>query len=311
MTSSSVPVPGAGHRFALALLLLAACHAAGGVGLQPPSPLWGGLESGRYRVGLSLLFERDTTRPALGPDSAPPPGRPMQIVVWYPAGAAGDRPVTLRQYIELSAGALGPDSATAERRRRLVEGFASEPRSNGIAQSAVDSLLGTPMGAVVDAPPAGGRFPLLVFLHASPWGASVMSEYLASHGFVVAAIESKGAREAPYRLSRANLDAMVRDAGFTVTRMRREPFVGELLGIIGMSNGAIAAVALQLGGIVPQAVVSLDGGIGEQAGGSYLGSVSGAVATRFTVPLLHLYTPDNRYLDFQYLRSYQAAPRTM
>lgn len=138
-----------------------------------------------------------------------------------------------------------------------------------------------------------------------------MSEYLASHGFVVAAIESKGARDAPYRLSRENLDAMVQDAVFTIDHMRHESYVSRQLGIIGMSNGAIAAVALQVAGILPQAVVSLDGGIGERAGGTYLSERSRGTPAMFTVPLLHLYTPDNPSLDLQYIRSYVAAPRVL
>ncbi len=56
-----------------------------------------------------------------------------------------------------------------------------------------------------------------------------MSEYLASHGFVVGAIESKGVRQVAYRLNRENLDAMTHDASFVIARMRREAFVGSAL----------------------------------------------------------------------------------
>lgn len=235
----------------------------------------------------------------------------MQIVIWYPASAASREPVTFRDYVALSAGALGLQAATADRRRQLIETFAAGPSSHGISRAAIDSVLGTTMRAQLDAPRAAGRFPLVVFLHTSPWGASVMSEYLASHGFVVAAIESKGARDAAYRLSRENLDAMVLDAAFTVARMRREPNVGPQLGVIGMSNGSIAALALQLAGTVPGAVVSLDGGIGERAGGTYLGERLRTASTSISVPLLHLYSPDNPHLDFQYLRSYESSPRML
>jgi hypothetical protein len=150
------------HRLLLAgLLLLSACHSGRAPEPETPSPIWGNLETGSYRVGLSVLFARDTTRPGLALDSTsiPQPGRPMQIV--------------------------------------------------------------------------------------------------------------------------------------------------------GMSNGSIAAMALQLSGLVPEAVVSLDGGIGEGAGGTYLGERSQGVPTRFTVPLLHLYGPDNPHLDFQYLRSYEASERLL
>jgi hypothetical protein len=93
--------------------------------------------------------------------------------------------------------------------------------------------------------------------------------------------------------------------------MQRAPNVDDRLGIIGMSNGSIAAMALQLTGTVPRAVVSLDGGIGEGAGGRYLRERTGGDSTRLSVPLLHLYSPDNRFLDFSYLRSYVASDRTL
>jgi hypothetical protein len=235
----------------------------------------------------------------------------MQIVVWYPAVEATARPVLLQDYVEMSAGRLGPDQVRPGSRRAVLDAFASDPLSNGVTQARVDSVLQTRMAGSLGARRAEGRFPLLVFLHATPWGASIMSEYLASHGFVVAAIESKGARTAAYRLSRENLDAMVADAAFVITRMRREPDVDDRLGIIGMSNGSIAALGLQLTGPLPRAVVSLDGGIGEGAGGTYLRERSAGDSTRLTVPLLHLYSPDNPHLDFRYVRSYVASERAL
>ncbi|NOT09757.1 MAG: hypothetical protein HOP28_16310 [Gemmatimonadales bacterium] len=299
------------RRLTLVCLLVSGCTTSAPTGVPLPSPSWSRLERGPHRVGLSVLSERDSSRPSFQASSTPTPGRPMQIVVWYPAAVAAGEPATLRHYIELSAGTLGPDSGTTERRRQLADDFIRERLANGLGRPAIDSVLHEPMGAMLGVPRARGRFPLLVFLHTTPWGASAMSEYLASHGFVVAAIESKGAQEAAYRLSRENLDAMVLDAAFTVSRMRREVNVDERLGIIGMSNGSIAAVALQLVGIVPQGVVSLDGGIGERAGGTYLAQRSGGDLKKFTVPLLHLYGPDNPSLDFQYLRSYEAASRML
>jgi hypothetical protein len=235
----------------------------------------------------------------------------MQIIVWYPVERGTAPFATLQHYVELSAGTLGIESASVESRRRLVDEFIERRQSNGNARQMIEAVLNVPMRASIDAPRAEGRFPLVVFLHSSAWGASVMSEYLASHGFVVAAIESKGARDATYKLSRENLDAMVADAVFTIERMRKETNVGKALGVIGMSNGAIAALALQLTGKSPHAIVSLDGGIGERTGGVFLDERLGGSPRRFTVPLLHLYTPDNPNLDLTYLRSYQNSSRTL
>jgi len=233
----------------------------------------------------------------------------MQIVVWYPAKGPTQGVVDFRHYVELSAGKLSIATPTA--RAQAVEDFAAVPLSHDIARSWIDLALELPMDASTDLQHASGRFPLVLFLHASPWTASVMSEYLASHGLVVAAIESKGATAVPYKLSPENLDAMVRDAAYVVTRMRREPYVSNTFGAIGMSNGSVAAVAMQLSGPKPRAIVSLDGGIGEPAGGTYMAERTGSDPAKFTAPILHLYTADNPHLDLEFLRSYSASPRML
>ncbi|HET9326003.1 MAG TPA: hypothetical protein VFQ05_04455 [Candidatus Eisenbacteria bacterium] len=303
-------------RFAWPAALLSTILIAGRADvatLPKVSPIWGDLLPGPYAVGLVVLEEQDGARPGLPIDSVTVTsgGRPMPIVVWYPATTSSRPRVTLREYIELTPAGLGAAVATLERRRQATEAFAAEAVASGLSRPRVDSVMALPMQAVREAPRKAGRFPLVVFLHATPWGASVMSEYLASHGFVVAAIQSKGARQAAYRLSRENLDAMVEDAMFTVSRMREETDISPRLGVIGMSNGAIAAMALEPGGLRGDAIVSLDGGIGERAGGTYLHERSEGHPTRFTVPVLHLYTPENPHLDLQYLRSYERSARML
>jgi len=278
---------------------------------SPTSSIWGDLVPGPYGVGVTVLDERDSTRASLTVDSVTvmPAGRPVPLVVWYPARVSSLPQVNLRQYIELTAGSLGA-GGTPQARHQAVVDFAAAADSS-VPRARIDSVIALPMQARRNVSRASGRFPLVLFLHSTPWGAAVMGEYLASHGFVVAAFQSKGAREPAYRLSRANLDAMVEDAKFAVSRMRSHVDVTTRLGVIGMSNGSIAAMALELAGLRPDAIVSLDGGIGERAGGTYLAERSMGNPARLTVPLLHLYTPDNPHLDFQYLRSYESSPRML
>ena len=175
-----------------------------------------------------------------------------------------------------------------------------------------ERLLDAPASALRDAPNATGRFPLVIFAHASPETEFLTAEYLASYGYVVAAVRSRGAQSVEYRLTRDNLDAVVSDLDAAVRRMRIEPNVAAgPAGVIGMSNGAIAAVALQLSTRDIGAIVSLDGGIGENAGGTYLRERSGGDTAKFTAPILHLYTRDNSFLNLEHLRSYTASSRTL
>jgi predicted esterase len=163
-----------------------------------------------------------------------------------------------------------------------------------------------------DARRAAGRYPLVLFAHASVETESVMAEYLASYGYVVAGVRSRGAVDADYRLTRANLDAVTLDLDVAASHMKHEPNVRTgNIAVIGMSNGAIAAVALQLERHDIGAIVSLDGTIGENAGGVYLAEKSSGDAAKFSAPILHVYTPDNEFLNLEHLRGFGASPRLL
>lgn len=278
------------RRF-LAALALAAWGPA--LAADPPrSPFWGQLERGGFGVGVTVIDERDTSRKAFAPDDGK--GRPIRIVTWHPAASGSGERLTLRRYVQM--GSQG------------VDAFSKEPLSLGKPPVLWNATLDTPLFAELGARPMHGRFPLVVFLHASPWSASVMSEYLASNGFVVAAFESQGAVDREYRLSRDNLDAMMQDLAFVVARMRREANVSDRFGVIGMSNGALAGTAIQLLGLMPRAIVSLDGTVGEKMGSAWLAERSGGNSRKFIVPMLHLYTPANPHLELDPLRGYAAKP---
>jgi hypothetical protein len=232
----------------------------------------------------------------------------MPIAIWYPADTRGAAPLQLRDYVAASDVALSgrADPAAA------VTRFAGDMKSRAAAAAPIDRLLDVSMFAVRDAAPQPGRFPLVLFAHASPETQSIMSEYLASHGFVVAGIRSRAALDLAYRLSRENLDVMVADLGFVWSRMQQEPNVRPgAAGVIGMSNGSIGAVALQLKAPVVAGVVSLDGGIGEDAGGQFLQERSGGDLSRLRTPILHFYSPGNQHLNLAHLQSYQASTRIL
>jgi dienelactone hydrolase len=119
---------------------------------------------------------------------------------------------------------------------------------------------------------------------------------------VVAGVISRGADRGAYRLSVADVAAMMADLRFALDNVRRLPFVdASRVGIIGMSNGAFAAVGLANQTRI-DAIVSLDGTVGERAAARVLPELPSAATPVSVPPLLHLYAPDNAYLDFAELR---------
>lgn len=163
--------------FVLALLCAANCAA---------QPLWGGLKHGVYQVGFKLVQERDQSRN----------GRPMVVSLWYPAKAsASAQPVLFKDY--LSAGIITPSlsqptnaqkESAYEEFRTLLEKpflFGGAP----VAKEDFNKVLELPSAAKWNAAEADGTFPC-VLISTEPESLSVTAEFLASNGFVVAAINA-------------------------------------------------------------------------------------------------------------------------
>jgi hypothetical protein len=283
------------------LLLSCAGARAGAV-----APAWGELKPGRFQVGYRALLVHDAARPAL---DASEPGRRMLVSVWYPARPAGQR-MTLGGYVELSGHPADPSAMTEAQRADARDRFVRQRTADGAAEPEVRRLLEEATEAGRDAPPQPGRFPLVVFIHSDPLGESVMSEYLASNGFIVAATESQGSFQRAYRLSVADLETMVRDAESVVRAARAQaPAAPGRFAAIGMSNGALAAVKLAMRNADLRAIVSLDGTIGEQAAARVIPGDAYYDLARISAPIAHFYTDRNAYLQLDLLKGWSRSPR--
>src|SRR5262249_15017364 len=184
--------------------------------------------------------------------------------------------------------------------------------ADGAAEADVRKLLEIATEASRDAPPQSGRFPIALFIHADPLGESVMSEYLASNGFIVAATESQGSFQPAYRLSVADLETMVRDAESVLRAGRALSSAAPgRFAAIGMSNGALAAVKLALRNRDLRAIVSLDGTIGEQAAARVIPGDPYYDLARISAPIAHFYTDRNAYLQLDQLKGWSHSPRLL
>jgi hypothetical protein len=246
-------------------------------------------------VGWRFDVASDSSRqyePDAGDSSGSGP-RPVAISVFYPSAAASAAvPASLETLARLDAYGRfrrPPETASAAAATAAFAG-AAPGASARVTQS------------VRDAEPAPGRHPVVLLAHSTPLGMSAMAEDLAAHGFVVAGVISRGAERGAYRLSVADVQAMTADLRFALDRVRELPGVdASRVGVIGMSNGALAAVGLA--NLIPiDAIVSLDGTVGERAAARVLPELPAAATPATVPPLLHLYAPENSFLDFAELR---------
>jgi dienelactone hydrolase len=153
----------------------------------------GDLTLGPHAVG----FRRVTAESALPPWIAGP--RPVEVALWYPAADGDGRRLTLGRYLELSPDlvrrSLAPGVSADDRPSVLATAMTGSP--DGLARERAERLLAEPMGAREDARPAAGpfRFVLWTTRYGTTAAQAPLSEWLASHGYVVAFARPADAQE--------------------------------------------------------------------------------------------------------------------
>jgi dienelactone hydrolase len=242
-------------------------------GAETP-PLWDKLSPGPYPVGYKTSWELDYSRrynmvfddkTSYAQGKAP---RPILINVWYPAAKVGSAtPMSHRDYLEIrSADPLLAkfSSKLAEfNRARIAKEVMDKPAQELSDREKVllGEFLDTPTVCVRNAPPAEGKFPLVIYHsgHGSSFeDNSVLCEFLASHGFIVLGSAFQQPSGTSFGVDGGHTSA--RDMDFLVAFARQIPAADcNHIGVVGHSGGAHAALRF---GALPNsavdAIVSLD-----------------------------------------------------
>jgi hypothetical protein len=158
------------------------------------------------------------------------------------------------------------DRISAVNAMRAFAGFAF---GRDIPESAMRAVDTTVTAAVREASPAAGRFPVvLAATDGSIAAATVLFEYLASHGIAVIAAPSR-LEYASLQVSRPNVvvEARVRDLEYLLDHARRYAFVDtSRIAVLGVNFDGMAALAFQMKNMAARAIVSLDGWEGKENG---------------------------------------------
>jgi hypothetical protein len=228
---------------------------------QRPAML-GHIEPGPHDVGFRTMNVTDPSRPS-GPKPADEKAsgdrsRKLVLHVWYPAATADGAAMTLNDYIRASDPIGQPAGSFATEHRQLF------PRVFGFAPSDDEwaKYTALPLAARRDTAPAAGKFPLLVGTLRAV-SVVAMSEYLASHGYVVAFVQSPRDQIDAEGLT---LEALVmaqhvRDMEIATATMRREPFVStSQLGALGISGSGLAQLVMAMRSADVDAIAQLETG---------------------------------------------------
>lgn len=225
------------------------------------APLWGTLEAGPYAVGFKVETVYDYTRTNEDGER----GRPVQIRWWYPAQSTTDGgSMTVEDYARFIA---ADPEATREDVAYALRYEISPMAYYALDLDAVKQAMEMPVAARAGAVEADGAFPLALWSVriVTPLGQSVMSEYLASHGYVVASVAStEFPPRYPYEVQpenekRRTRNTDVQDLEAALGHLRTNPHIDtDHMALMTWSYGGLAAILTQLRNPDIDAVVSLD-----------------------------------------------------
>ena len=223
---------------------------------------------GPHAVGLKVVQQYDRTRLykagidlTTGEPTRGERARPMQALVWYPA-ARGGQPVSMRDYL-----ALTPTEDDFTHSAAEVERLADTQieRKAGKRRDALLRELRRPMLAVRDARAANGSFPVVIYapsFSASAIENTDLCEFLASHGYIVLAGPSLGARTRQMTSDLDGLEAQAGDIAWLIGHAASLPQADtNKVAVVGFSWGGLSNVLAAAKDQRIQAIVSLDGSV--------------------------------------------------
>lgn len=297
---------------ALSLVLGAGQTAVG----QDAPASWGNLSAGPYPVGFRTIFAYDLARPSVPYSdwdgrlypTGEKPGRQMQINIWYPAETtATDQALAFGHYLDLMARQTDFAPIDQDKRRFANGQFVEKTNALGgngsFTLEKLDMLRKLATAAHAEADPVPGKFPLIVFPNGgSPAFQSIMSEFFASHGFVVAAGALKGRHGSTEEISARGIETAVDDLGFLIGEvLKTEQADPEKICLIGNAITSSHIVAYQARNSRIDCLVSLDGGLLSQFEQKLLRQTAYYDAQEVNKPLLAIYAPhpsiDPQYID--------------
>ncbi len=232
------------------------------------------LSPGPYQVGYAVQHHYDYSRTYLEKtDSVGRPARretarPIQISIWYPAEAPpSPRFIPYGEYVDSLITELVFDKSSDLRKQQFLNGiriqaFGPEGGNAG-DQARLEQTLRIPCAAIRDARPLGKGFPLILYapsIGREAFENSVLCEFLASHGYVVAAFPCNGFVNRLGPNKAYDVEMLVRDAEFVMERMKGFPNVDPAkTGVIGYSWGGTVSQFLAARNTRIDARVGMDG----------------------------------------------------
>lgn len=239
--------------------------------LAQPFQQWGKLQAGPYAVGFRVVHQYDYSRTLkprtdfAGTPAVSETAAPMQIGIWYPAKAkANTAKMHYEEYLYLNQKAENFGAITQADRDKARENLQSTLRfafNREMSEQDAQAILTAPTAALRDGEPERGTFPVILGGFGSVGNTSVLAEYLASHGYVVATI-GRHSQMGTLQATKPPiaLEWHTRNFEYLLAFLRTQPQADlNRIGVLGVNFDGMAALNFQMRNLTANAVVSLDG----------------------------------------------------
>jgi tetratricopeptide (TPR) repeat protein len=241
---------------------------------QEKAQMLPGLVPGPHAVGYAVQHHYDhsrTYRNKFDPTGRPTQGeyaRPIQISIWYPAEAVKNpKYIKYGEYVDSLATELNFDKPNAFHKQQFLNKIKTQAfgPEGGDAEdwARLERAFQDSCFAIKDARLKSGRFPLIIYAPSAASQAfenSVLGEFLASHGYVVAAFPCNSFDSRWTPSNAADWETLIRDAEFVMEKCRSFPNVDPAkTGVIGYSIGAGVSLYLTARNAHIDANVGIDG----------------------------------------------------
>jgi hypothetical protein len=267
-------------------------------------------------VGYRSLQFYDRTRPSIGDlargvNPIAGHGRPMHVHLWYPATGRTGNALAFGEYIsQLRNIILQPGKG-----RTSDELFLEQPTDLGADRKLLEFTLPQLKALAVlarsDAKPVAGRFPLVIFPdYRAPSTNSVLCEYIASHGYVVASYAMKGTYDLPYNTGRSGIETGAEDIAFVRAELGKIPGVDlQRTAVMGVGIEASSALLAAMRNPEISALISLEGGIPTAFEDGLLKRIPSFDPAMFRAPLLAIYVDEEGPVDPAFFDQYKYSER--
>ncbi|WP_158594639.1 tetratricopeptide repeat protein [Ulvibacterium marinum] len=226
---------------------------------------------GNYGVGFqtfnildkSRSFSLDRNSPGMGSDKTI--FRPIQVCVWYPAEAVDKSPMKYDEYFFLMAHETGKIDLSKTSRDSLLENFLETEQ---VDTKILEKELKVNMRAIENAAPnTTQKFPVLIYgpsWSSSAYENALLSEFLASHGYVVISSPSVGPEKRDMPISRIGVETQARDMEFLFSILDTLPNADtDRVAIAGFSLGGLSNVLMMARNSSVDAWIGIDPSIHE------------------------------------------------